>query len=133
MNSGPMKLLYDGSCPFCRRAACWFREHDQGRRLRFEDITSPQFHAEDYGLSDAAVQKELHGVFPDGSVVRGAEAVRRACEAIGLNWLASPTRLPGLRTLTDAGYRVVARSRMFLGRFFGRKCLAEQSCPRGSR
>jgi hypothetical protein len=36
----------------------------------------------------------LHGVMPDGRIVRGVEAIRQAYQAVGLGSLVAPTRLP---------------------------------------
>ena len=51
------------------------------------------------------------GRWSDGRVVRGVEVFRAAYAAVGLGWLWWPTRLPGLRALADAAYRVFAARR----------------------
>ena len=116
------KLLYDGDCPFCRREAEWLKRRDRDGNLALENIAAVGFDPGRYGLTHAEVMGSLHGVLPDGRVVRGVEAVRQACSRVGLGWLLAPTRLPIVRGLSDGAYGIFARNRIRLGRLFGRKC-----------
>jgi len=126
MPSWRFKLLYDGECPFCRRAVEWLKRRDRAGRLAMEDISALGFDPWKYGLSREEVTRVLHGVKPDGTVLRGMDAVREAYRAVGLGWLAAPTRLPLLRTASDWLYRVFARCRAPLGQ------LVEGGCPGGT-
>ncbi len=117
-----LKLLYDGDCPFCRREAQWLKRRDRDGRLALEDISALGFDPSRYGLTRQEVMGVLHGVLPDGRIVRGVEAVRQAYQAIGLGWLVAPTRLPGVRWVLDRMYGVFARNRAGLGRWFGHRC-----------
>ena len=87
-----------------------------------EDISALGFDPSRYGLTRQEVMDVLHGVLPDGRIVRGVEAIRQAYQAVGLGWLIAPTRLPGVRVVLDRMYRVFARNRAGLGRWFGRRC-----------
>jgi predicted DCC family thiol-disulfide oxidoreductase YuxK len=99
------------------------RRLDQGRgRLALEDIAAPGFDAGRYGVSRAQLMARIHAVLPDGSLVEGVEAFRRAYAAVGLGWLVAPTAWPGLRSVFDAAYGVFARNRL---RWTGR---ADSSC-----
>ena len=64
----------------------------------------------------------IHGVFPDGRIVKKVEVFREAYRAIGLGWIVAPMAWPGLRWLADIGYEWFARNRMRIGGWFGRKC-----------
>jgi predicted DCC family thiol-disulfide oxidoreductase YuxK len=116
------KLLYDGECPFCRREVRWLQRLNHHDHLAFEDVTSPNFDPSTYGTSREELLGVIHGVFPDGRIVRGVEAFRQAYRAIGLGWLLAPTGWPGLRWFFDAFYALFARHRVRLGRFLGRSC-----------
>jgi len=122
MSDGPFKLLYDGQCPFCRREVEWLKRRDRRGKLVAEDISSPNFHAEACGLSQAEVMAVMHGVLPDGRIVRRIEAIREAYRAVGLGWLVAPLSWPVLDWLADRAYGVFARNRVALGRLFGRSC-----------
>lgn len=140
MSETRYKLLYDGECPLCRREVEWLKRRDRTGRLAIEDISDPGFHAEAYGLTQEAVMSVMHGILPDGRIVRRVEAICEAYRAVGLGWLVSPLRWPGVRWLADVAYGVFARNRVSLGRLFGRSCdgacktaksLTERHPPRG--
>jgi len=122
MNSWRFKLLYDGDCPLCQREARFLQKRNRQGWLAFEDIATPDFNAAVYGKSQAELMGVIHGVFPDGRMVKKVEVFREAYRAVGLGWLLAPTGWPGLRWLADIGYEWFARNRMSLGKFFGRKC-----------
>lgn len=115
-------LLYDGDCPFCRREVEWLKRRDRSGRLAVENIAALGFDPGRYGLTRDEVMGSLHGVLPDGRVVRRLEAVRQAYKAVGLGWLVVPTRLPIVRGVLDGTYGLFARNRLRLGRLFGRRC-----------
>ncbi|MFZ0828309.1 MAG: DUF393 domain-containing protein [Verrucomicrobiia bacterium] len=119
MSEWRFKLLYDGQCPMCRREAQWLRRRNRDGHLAFEDISAPGFDPSRYGITQAEVMGVMHGVFPDGRIVRKVEVFREAYRAIGLGWLLAPTGWPGLRWIADWGYRWFARNRISIGRFLG--------------
>ncbi|HUU82818.1 MAG TPA: DUF393 domain-containing protein [Phycisphaerae bacterium] len=134
--SKPFTVLYDGSCPLCRREAALLRRLDRGKGLLLlEDISRRGFEAESYGRSMQELMAEIHGVLPDGRVVSGMEVFRRAYAAVGLRWLLAPTGWPMIRGLADAAYLWFTKRRLRLtGRCRARAAgcrrtdQSEQSC-----
>jgi predicted DCC family thiol-disulfide oxidoreductase YuxK len=122
MKDRQFKLFYDGQCPFCRREIAWLKRRDHDGRLVAEDISNPAFRAESYGLTQAAVEKVIHGVLPDGRIVSRVEALREAYRAVGLGWLAAPTAWPVVSWFADRAYGIFARNRVALGNLLGRSC-----------
>ena len=122
MDSWRFKLLFDGECPLCRREVAFLRNRNRHHRLAFEDITAPDFDPGKYGCTPEELMSVIHGVFPDGRMVRKLQVFREAYRAVGLGWLLAPTGWPGLRWLADRGYEWFARHRLSVGRWFGRKC-----------
>ena len=116
------KLLYDGECPFCGREVRWLRRLNRRAHLAFEDISSPDFDPLRYGATREQLMGVIHGVFPDGRIVRKLEAFRQAYRAVGLGWLLAPTGWPVVRWLFDGLYALFARNRVPLRRVFGRYC-----------
>lgn len=112
----PLTLLYDAACPVCALEMDHLRSRNSAGLLAFVDIAQPGFDAARYGASLAQLDAEIHGVWADGSVVRGMEALRLAYAAVGLGWVLRPTGLATLRPLFDAGYRVFARHRRPISR-----------------
>ena len=107
----PLTLLYDAQCPVCSLEMDHLRARCTDGRLLFEDVSQPGFDAARFGLTFEAVDAEIHGIRPDGSVLRGVEVLRLAYAAAGLGWVMRPTGWAPLRPLFDLGYRVFARHR----------------------
>jgi len=128
MSDWQFKLLYDGQCPFCRREMLWLQRRNRQGRLAFEDISAPDFDASHYGLTQTEVTGVMHGVFPDGRIVRKVAAFREAYRLVGLGWLLAPTAWPGLRWLSDRGYEWFARHRLTIGNLFGRTTCESRTC-----
>jgi predicted DCC family thiol-disulfide oxidoreductase YuxK len=131
--SPPMKadrpyltLLIDGECPLCRHEARLLGRLDRGRgRLALVDIADPDFDPAPLGRTLDDVMGSIHAVRPDGSLVTGMEAFRRAYAAVGLGWLLAPTAWPVLRPAFDAAYRFFAKHRLRItGR--GGACAADR-------
>ncbi len=122
MSSWRFKLLYDGDCPLCVREARFLQRCNRHGWLAFENIAAPGFDATRYHTTQAELMGVIHGVFPDGRMVRKVEVFREAYRAVGLGWLLLPTGWPILRWLTDCGYEWFARHRLTIGKIFGRKC-----------
>ena len=111
-----LTLLYDGACPFCRHRIETLLRRDHKGRLAVEDISAHDFDPAKYGLSQDDVLREIHAVKPDGTVVKGMDAVREACRVVRLGWLVAPSRLPLIRKLFDWLYKWIARHRHRSGR-----------------
>jgi predicted DCC family thiol-disulfide oxidoreductase YuxK len=122
MNEWRFKLLYDGDCPLCRREARFLQCRNRLGRLAFEDITAAGFDPTVYHTTQAELMGVIHGVFPNGRIVKKLAVFREAYRAIGFGWLLAPTGWPGFRWLADLGYEWFARNRIGIGRLFGRKC-----------
>jgi predicted DCC family thiol-disulfide oxidoreductase YuxK len=116
------KVLFDGECPFCRLEVRWLQRWDRHGHLAFEDVTAPDFDPTQYQTTREDLLGVIHGVFPDGRIVRKVEVFRQAYRAIGLGWLIAPTGWPVLRWIFDGLYVLFARNRVSLGRLFGRSC-----------
>ena len=128
MSQVQLTVLIDGHCLACRRAAAFLTRLDRGRgRLEFKDITSPDFDPAQYATTNEAVAEQIHAVLPDGRLVQGLEAVRRAYCAVGWGWLLAPTGWPLLRRGFDAFYAWFARHR---SRFTRRASACASCTPR---
>ena len=125
MSEWRFKLLYDGGCPFCLREMRWLQRWNRHGRLAFEDVAAPGFDPARYGVTRERVMGVIHGVFPDGRIVRMVEVFRQAYRAVGLGWLLAPTGWPVFRWFFDALYGIFARYRVPLGRRFGRSCASD--------
>jgi predicted DCC family thiol-disulfide oxidoreductase YuxK len=112
----PLTLLYDAGCAVCALEMDHLRARCADGSLRFVDISAEGFDPAAYGVSMAALNAEIHGVRPDGSVLRGVPVLRLAYQAAGIGWLMRPTGWPGLRPAFDLAYRLFARHRQAISR-----------------
>jgi predicted DCC family thiol-disulfide oxidoreductase YuxK len=115
----PLTLLYDARCAVCALEMDHLRDRARNRndsRLVFIDISAPGFDPAPFGATLAAMNAEIHGIRPDGTVLRGVPVLRLAYAAVGLGWVLRPTGWAPLRPLFDAGYRVFARHRQSISR-----------------
>lgn len=119
--NAPIKMLYDGLCPLCKREVRAIARHDKHGRIEPVDITSPGFDADHFGLTRAAVHKQMRAILPDGSIVTGMEAFRQIYAALGLGWLWRWTGWPILRPIFDVLYAGFAKVRPRL-QSFSRNC-----------
>jgi predicted DCC family thiol-disulfide oxidoreductase YuxK len=115
----PLEFLYDGNCRICLFDVARLRRADRYGRLVFVDVMATDFDPAPYGRTRDALLARIHARRADGVVVEGAEVFRLALTAVGRGWLVSPTRWPGVRHMTDAGYRWFARHRVQLYRRYG--------------
>jgi len=109
------KLLYDGGCPFCLLEVRWLQRSNRHGHLAFEDVSSPEFVPSRYGATREELLGVIHGVFPDGRIVRKVEVFRQAYRAVGLGWLIAPTGWPVPPALDDLIDGAIASARRFAG------------------
>lgn len=133
MTEWKFKILFDGECPYCRFEIRWLQRWNRKGSLAFEDISSDSFDPARYGLTDDDLMAVLHGVFPDGRVLRGPEVFRQAYRAVGIGWILAPTGWPLLRPVCDRLYSLFARHRVSSGRLFGRRCDDDVCTPPDAR
>ena len=115
----PLTLLYDAACPVCSLEMDHLRERDTAGRLLFVNIAEPGFDPNRYGAPLADMNAVIHGIQPDGRLLRGVEVLRLAYAAVGLGWVVRPTGWPLLRPAFDLGYRLFARHRMRISAVLG--------------
>ncbi len=108
-------LIYDGDCNFCRRwvARLCYVTGDRIDTQAFQEVAH-QFP----DISPDQFQASIQLVQPDGSVLDGAEAVFLAL-AYNPNYgrpLWVYRKVPGVASVTEFLYRLVARNRRVIGR-----------------
>ena len=102
-------LVFDGDCSFCTSAAEFGR-----RRLGLEHVEPWQFlDLTELGLTESECGAAVQWVALDGSIRSAEQAVVAALRHAGGAWrvLGGVLDLPGVRRLSAAVYRLVARHR----------------------
>lgn len=123
-HSWKIKLLYDGECPLCVREVKFLRKTDAGRGIvNFVDIADPNYNPDANGGVDfAAAMGRIHGVLPNGTVIKNVEVFRRVYEELGMGWVYAITKLPAIANIADIIYGIWADWRLQLT---GRPSLSE--------
>ncbi|WP_438444295.1 thiol-disulfide oxidoreductase DCC family protein [Gorillibacterium sp. sgz5001074] len=120
-------LLYDGECNLCLATVEKLRRIRTTAQLHMQPLQTADPAQLPPGTSPEELLAELHLIDGQGRVYRGAASVVRILQTVpALAWLAPLYRVPGLRSLTDAVYRLIARHRY---RLFGK---SEAGCSTGA-
>lgn len=115
-----LNILYDSKCNVCQLEINFLRSRDlrlhgaDAPRLRFTDIEAPGYDGSalaNGGVDYEAGMKAMHGILPDGRVLRGVPVFLEAYQRVDLGWLFSVYRVPALKWLLDRGYDLFARYR----------------------
>jgi predicted DCC family thiol-disulfide oxidoreductase YuxK len=122
-----LTLFYDGLCPVCSREIAWLRRKNKHGWLEFQDINNADFDPAVYGKTLAELMAELHGVYPDGRIIKGMDVFRAAYSEVGLGWWLLPTGWPLLKPLFDRLYRLFSKYRLNLARL-----VADEPCDCGA-
>ena len=111
-----IKLLYDGECPLCLREVNFLQKRDAGRgKVAFVDIAADDYNPEENaGIDFETAMGRIHGILPDGTVIKNVEVFRRVYEALGMGWVYAVTKLPVLGALANFIYGIWADLRLRL-------------------
>lgn len=81
---GPMEMIYDGTCGFCKRSMAWFLAFDGLKQVSTRDFRANPSPV----VSDEKMLKALYAVLPDGRALPGFEAYRHVVLRVpGMWWL----------------------------------------------
>lgn len=109
-------LLYDGRCRICTSQVETITRFDDDKRIAVLDMNSAAAQARFPQVAPEDAQRELHMVAPDGTIYRGAAAVRQTLLLLpALRGFGELMRLPGMMALANPIYAWVARNRYVLG------------------
>lgn len=115
----PLEIFYDAQCPICRWEVDLLRRRSANGQLRFTPIEEARFAPGSPAPSREQMFARLHARRADGVLINGTDVFRAAYRVAGLGYLARASELPLLRPATDAAYRLFARHRHTLSRYFG--------------
>jgi predicted DCC family thiol-disulfide oxidoreductase YuxK len=122
-------MLYDGNCRICTGQAQMVESYNDDGLIEVLDMNAPEVRARFPQVTPAMAQRELHLVAPDGTLHRGAEAVRETLLRLPpLRGLGELMGLPGAMSVARPLYAWVAANRY---RFGGRPNTCEDgACER---
>ena len=121
--AGKIDLLFDSECPICMMEVEFLKKRDVDSRIRFTDLSSPDYNPADHGnVQFADGMRKIRAVLPGGEVVTGVEVFRQTYRAIGLGWIFDLTNVPLIGKAADALYDIWSENRL---RITGRGDLAD--------
>ena len=114
--SWEIKLLYDGECPLCLREVNFLQKKDALRgKVAFVDIASDDYNPEENaGIDFETAMGRIHGILPDGTIIKNVEVFRRVYEDLGMGWVYAITKLPILGAIANFIYGIWADLRLKL-------------------
>jgi predicted DCC family thiol-disulfide oxidoreductase YuxK len=112
----PITIFYDGACGICRREMENYRTKDKNTRLKFINANHPNFDPKSEGLDPIKILDYIYAKDQNGKVVYGVDAFAWIWEACGYKFLPILVRLPLIRELARAFYRLFARYRYEISR-----------------
>jgi len=127
LNKIEFTLLYDGLCPLCSKEVAWLYVRNKQDKIGFQDINDAGFDPAVYGKTHDELMAEIHGIYPDGQIIKGMGVFRETYKAVGLGWLMAPTGWPLLKPVFDLIYKVFAKYRVPLAQLVA----GDKSCDCG--
>ena len=97
----PDKVYYDESCYVCSLEINALRKRGEACGIEFVDISDPNFD------NDGDYDSEMIGEFGDEETV-GVETFRKMYEKMGFRKIVAVSRLPVVRNIVNAGYKIFA-------------------------
>ena len=106
-----LTVLYDGSCPLCRREISVYRGAHASQPLNFKDVSDPAL-VPPTGTGVETLMARFHVQHADGRLESGARAFIALWALLpGWRWLARLGRLPGMTPLMEWAYQGFLRVR----------------------
>lgn len=109
-DKSPVKMLYDGGCPVCRREVNYLKKRNAKGLVEFIDIDPLDSYA---GISKEEAMKEMLVLDATGQVHRGVDAFFVLYGRVDLPGLALFLKAPLFYPLNQVGYRIFARVRPY--------------------
>ncbi|WMW82011.1 DUF393 domain-containing protein [Undibacterium cyanobacteriorum] len=114
----PLTIYYDESCPLCKLEMDNLKARNHAEKLRFIDVSADDFADADMPVDKKDMMDIIHARTIDGDIINGVEVFRLAYSAVGLGWVTAPTKLPGIKQLSDWLYPHIAKNRYRLSNRF---------------
>jgi len=104
-------------CPMCLSLKNVLSRQDNNRELiRFVNIADPNYDAASHmGIAYSQAMETIHAIKPDGTVLRGTDALFALFDAVGLGWATRLAELPIVAKLVDVLYNFLSKNRLSLG------------------
>lgn len=120
MRAYPLTLYYDASCPLCNAEMHNLMLRNDAGHLAFVDASASSFTSPVAGIDREQMMVAMHGVWADGSVIQGVDAIHEAYVAVGMGHVTAFTQWPIVRAGLAWLYPRFARHRQMVPRWLVR-------------
>ncbi len=110
-----LEVFYDAKCPFCVRGAAWIRKTDVNRNILLSDVNRDLFMLELFGVNSNDAFQDVHAVYRNGHVIKGAEVVRAVLKILGYINTLRLINTPLVSCLFDWLYGKISKNRHKIG------------------
>lgn len=114
-----IEAFFDDRCHLCHTEVNLLRRWDRRSKIKFIDISDPNFRPELYGKTLEEFMAEMHARLPDGRWIKGVEVFRRLYSLVGVGLPVAVSRWPVISQMLEIGYWGFAKVRLRLPR---RRC-----------
>jgi predicted DCC family thiol-disulfide oxidoreductase YuxK len=113
-------VIYDSDCGICTHAIRFLKWFDWGQKLEFHANNNPETLQKFPDLSIERSRQEILVMDPRTGLYGGFKACEWIACRIPALWILVPfTLIPGVETLGDKTYKLVAKNRHRISKFFG--------------
>eukprot|EP01024_Parvocaulis_polyphysoides_P055634 TRINITY_DN5720_c0_g1_i4.p3 TRINITY_DN5720_c0_g1~~TRINITY_DN5720_c0_g1_i4.p3 ORF type:complete len:189 (+),score=48.02 TRINITY_DN5720_c0_g1_i4:720-1286(+) len=118
--SWQIKYLYDGDCEMCLALKKTLEGHDDNRGLiKFVNIADSEYDPESHqGIEFEEAMDTIHAIRPDGTVIKGTDALAELYRTVGMGWVQGAANMPIVGTLIDCVYDFVSKYRLPISKQF---------------
>ena len=81
-----LEIFYDTTCPFCIKRAEWIKRNDPDKRILLSDVNRDMFMLKLFGVNSDDALQDVHAVYRNGKVIKGADVVRATNEKLIANF-----------------------------------------------
>ncbi|MBI2432338.1 MAG: DUF393 domain-containing protein [Candidatus Hydrogenedentes bacterium] len=119
----PALLIYDASCPVCRRAQSWIARRARPNCLDYVPCQSEARKARAPQVSEDECMRAMQLILPEGTIFAGADAFEHLLPLLRAPWrfLRAAFLIPGVRRIAPILYAFIARHRMSVSGLLIRK------------
>lgn len=111
----PLKMLYDGQCPICKREVCMLQKQGSQSKIQFTDISAKNFSpSENNNIAYNVAMSQLHVVDIKGNTLVGIPAFAAIYARCDLLVLSILLRIPLVRKALKPLYSLFAKKRLWL-------------------
>lgn len=110
-----LEIFYDTTCPFCIKRAEWIKRNDPDKRILLSDVNRDMFMLKLFGVNSDDALQDVHAVYRNGKVIKGADVVRATLYILGYKKTLALINMPVMSWLFNVAYCKISENRHKIG------------------